>query len=132
MKVYIAKDDSLVRPLGRELTVQFPYRVPAAMFRDLPQPDAMAIANNQRLLLLSVIDFSKPSSLRLLVFRKSDQTWHLVSTGDNVTCHRAFGEFVAAVADQRKGPGIKGESAGGSEWRKESVATRKIPATTEK
>ena len=124
MKVYIGKDGSLVRPLGRDWTVQFSYRVPTALFSDLAQPDAMAIANNRSLLLLSVIDFSNPGSFRLLVFRKSDQTWHVVSTmGDHATCQRAFGEFVAAVGDLRKGRDTKGESAGGSEWRKQSVAT---------
>jgi len=130
MQVGITKDGTVAHAFGQGVVAYFEYRVPLSLFADLKEPSSMVVANNKRLFALSTVDFTTPGSYRLLIFRKSDNTWlRMPDVGESVDCERAFGEFIAAAAAIRKRSGRGGESAGAPEWRKEEAATG--PAMTE-
>ncbi len=113
----------MARAFGQGVVAYFDYQVPRSLFGDLKEPSSMVIANNKHLFAVSAIDFSDPSSFRLLIFRKSDKTWRrMPDVGESTSYERAFGDFIATVAAIRRGLGGTAESAGRSEWRKEWTA----------
>ena len=123
MHAGIGEDGTPTRFFGNGVAALFDYRVPLAMFSDLLQPDALVVANNKRLFVLNLIDYSRPESRRLLIFRKSDRTWHrLPNMGETTVSTRVFGDFIAVTAEKPKGATAR-ESAGRKEWRTEIAET---------
>jgi hypothetical protein len=122
MHVWIGKGGELSR-FFRHGMAHFDYLVPPMMHDDLRRASAMVVANNRWLFALSLIDFDSPSSYRLLLFRKSDKTWHrMPNLGEGTGYERAFGAWIAAAATVRKGPTDR-QSAGPSEWRMQATTT---------
>ncbi len=124
MQVGLSKEGAIARAFAQGVLVYFDYQVPPSMLADLKERASMVIANNRRLFAVSAIDFDNPSSYRLLILRKSDNTWRrMPDVGESVDCERAFGEFIAEVAAIRRGSPAAVESAGRSDWRKEWTST---------
>ena len=122
MRAGLGQDGTPTHFFGPGVAAYFNYRVPATLYSDLSQPYAFVIANNKQLFAVSAIDLKRRNSFRLLLFRKSDQTWHrMPDVGETTECHRAFGNFVASCAAIPKGP-EGGESAGRAEWRTETTS----------
>jgi hypothetical protein len=121
MRVQLDRTGKISRffPIGR---AYFDADVPPAMFQDVRQPIAAVMANNRALVAVAVTEDSDPSSQRLVVFRKSDRTWHrLPSVSERFSWTRAFGGFVAIAAAEKKGARLRG-SSGKAEWRQENTA----------
>jgi len=123
MPAGVAPDGTVTRFFGPGLAAYFDYRVPPPMFSDLKERSTIIVANNRQLFAISLIDYPRPNSRRLAVFRKSDKTWHRMPDFTESTDYlRAFGSFIASVAASPKST-AKGESAGRSEWRTQIAKT---------
>jgi len=124
MQAMVEKDGTVSRffPYGVG-KAYFDYRVPPGLYSDFAHPNTFVFANNSQLFVVCMFDDGRPSSRRVLVFRKSDKTWHRIpDLIESTSYERAFGNFIASVAAVRKGGNLR-ESAGRREWRTEDART---------
>jgi hypothetical protein len=120
--VMIEKNGALSRVfLGGERSY-FAYRIPGEVMASIANPGARVVISNGEVFGVSVFDHARSSEpVRLLLFRKSDSTWHDVP-GASAPFVRGFGSFAALMEQTKKSPETP-ESAGRAEWRKSDSAT---------
>jgi hypothetical protein len=124
MRVLLRKDGTLSRYFGPGMGEEyFDERVPGTLFDDIAHPIAFVLISNARLFALAIIEDGRPAfGHRLLIFRRSDKTWHrMPALSDDVSYERAFGSFITAAAAIRKGSTTE-KSAGRAEWRAQPSA----------
>jgi hypothetical protein len=136
-------------PPERQDEVTFDYEIPVKLREGLPEVDPLAklIVNEDRVMVVGVTDRAARIGARILAFRKSDKTWHVVPIRADDFELRGFGNFVVAAEAQMKEAISKQlqqhsgytevnqavreneRSAGGTEWRAEKSSTG--PSMTE-
>jgi hypothetical protein len=90
-------------PPERQDEVTFDYEIPAKLREGLPEdPLAKIIVNDARVMDVGVTDRSATIIPRILAFRKSDKTWHVVPIRADDFELRAFGRFVVAPEAEMK------------------------------
>jgi hypothetical protein len=98
------------------------YRVPEDVMASIANPGAQIEISNREVFGVAVFDHARGNEpVRLLLFRKSDNTWH-EAHGIAAPFVRGFGTF-AALTEQTKKTSATPESAGRAEWRKTEAAT---------
>ena len=99
--VTLAPDGTMNKKwLSGEFTY-FDYKIPPALFNDLSLPIFTRMLINNGRVSGFILAGSTPTKRRLLVFRKSDNTWHQAPDPSRA---RAFGSFVA-TAEEHENPG---------------------------
>jgi hypothetical protein len=98
------------------------YRIPDGVMASIANPGAQVAISNQEVFGVALRDFDhRNAPVRLLLFRKRDDTWHEVP-GVAASFVRGFGSFAAIAEAEPKTP-QNPESPGVSEWRKTETAT---------
>ena len=124
MAAMIEKDGTVSRffPYGTA-KAYFDYQVPTSLSSEFEQPNTFVEGNNAQIFVLCLFDDGRPASRRILIFRKSDKSWHrMPDFGEGTSFERAFGNYIAVAAALRKGS-TQQENAGRAEWRTEPSKT---------
>jgi hypothetical protein len=110
-------DQGRLRSWFPQGTAYYEYQVPAELYRDFPHDDNFIEVDNRDVLVLLLTGWSRRANQRVLIYRKSDQTWrHAPDLGEGLEV-RGLPGFLAFVAMQSKTAAVP-ESAGKDEWRK--------------
>ena len=111
--------------------VSFPFKIPGSMLEGLVNPISVVLVDNARLVAIGL--FAKASPHRILVYRKSDRTWHqlpiphervFVADGQSTPAPwlTGFGDFLALSEAHTKDAEFP-ETAGRAAWRNARIAT---------
>jgi hypothetical protein len=97
-------------------SISFDYEVPSMLRKDFEATNSSILVSNSQAVALGLADAER--RYRILVFRRSDKTWHpLPVPSERFPMIRGFGEFMAVTEKRAKSP-KNPETAGRSEWRK--------------
>jgi hypothetical protein len=94
-------------------------RVPAELWSAGKPSAIMLVSDDSRSAVVKFNDFEKKAPGKLLVYRKSDKTWHTVpAAGDSPLLARSFGRYLSVTESMYKTP-LNQESPGRAAWRNE-------------